>query len=51
VSYVQSCTAGTLGPSECGPIWQLLFIGVLLLIAVVALLVIRLRARPSLGNA
>jgi hypothetical protein len=47
VSYVQSCAAGALGRSECGPIWQLLFIGGLLVIAVVALLVMRLRAQPE----
>jgi hypothetical protein len=47
VTYVQSCTSGLLGPSECGPIWQLLVIGALLLAAITALLVLRLRSRFS----
>jgi hypothetical protein len=45
VAYVQSCTSGALVSSECGPIWQLLVIGALLAGAVIALLVLRLRAR------
>ncbi len=42
--YVNSCTSGALMPSECGPVWQLGVIAVLLCIAVITLVVIRLRA-------
>jgi hypothetical protein len=47
VTYVQSCASGVLGSSECGPIWQLAVIGVLLVSAVFTLLVLRLRSRPA----
>ena len=43
--YVQSCTSGKLGPSDCGPIWHFGIIVVLLLIAVITLAVLRLRPR------
>ena len=46
LAYVQSCTAGDLGMSECGPVWQLGIIAALLLIAIVTLALLRLR-RPS----
>ena len=45
LSYIQSCTSGRLGLSDCGPIWQLGVIAALLVIAVVALLLMRIRAR------
>ncbi len=51
LSYIQSCTSGRLGMSDCGPIWQLGVIAALLLIAVVALLVMRLRARSEAQEA
>jgi hypothetical protein len=41
--YVQSCANGTLGASDCGPIWQLGVIAALLLLAVVALVVLQFR--------
>jgi hypothetical protein len=47
VSYIQSCTSGRLSLSDCGPIWQLGVIAALLLIAVVALLVMRVRAHSE----
>jgi hypothetical protein len=45
VTYVQTCASGKLGVSDCGPVWQLSVIAALLLIAIVTLLVLRLRAR------
>jgi hypothetical protein len=51
VEYVRSCTAGSLGMSDCGPVWQLSVIAGLLVIAVAALVILRVRAvavsRPS----
>jgi hypothetical protein len=44
-SYIQSCASGKLGPSDCGPIWQLGVIAAFLLAAILALLVLRVRAR------
>jgi hypothetical protein len=51
LAYVESCTSGALGMSECGPIWQLLVIGALLLVAVTTLLLLQLRPRPVAGEA
>ncbi len=45
VTYVKTCASGKLGVSDCGPVWQLSVIAALLLIAIVTLLVLRLRAR------
>ncbi len=44
VTYVQTCASGKLGVSDCRPVWQLSVIAALLLIAIVTLLVLRLRA-------
>jgi hypothetical protein len=44
IDYVQSCTAGALGMSDCGPVWQLSVIAGFLVLAVAALVVLRLRA-------
>jgi hypothetical protein len=44
MEYVRSCTAGTLGMSDCGPVWQLGVIAAFLVIAVATLVVLRLRA-------
>lgn len=44
IEYVRSCTAGTLGMSDCGPVWQLGVIATFLVIAVATLVVLRLRA-------
>lgn len=51
LNYIQSCASGRLGPSDCGPIWQLGIIAVLLLAAVITLAVLRLRPRPQPGKA
>lgn len=44
IEYVRSCTAGTLGMSDCGPVWQLGVIAAFLVIAVATLVALRLRA-------
>jgi hypothetical protein len=44
IEYVRSCTAGTLGTFDCGPVWQLGVIAALLVIAIAALVVLRVRA-------
>jgi len=44
IEYVRSCTAGALGMSDCGPVWQLGVIAAFLVIAITALVVLRLRA-------
>jgi len=44
IEYVRSCTAGTLGMSDCGAVWQLGVIAAFLVIAVATLVVLRLRA-------
>jgi hypothetical protein len=47
LEFVKSCTSGALSGPDCGPIWQMAVIGALLLAAIVTLLVLRIRARPS----
>lgn len=42
--YVQTCASGKLGVSDCGPVWQFSVIVALLLIAIITLVVLRLRA-------
>ena len=44
VEYVRSCTAGALGMSDCGPVWQLGVIAGFLVLAIVTLVILRLRA-------
>ena len=44
IEYVRSCTAGALGMSDCGPVWQLGVIAGFLVLAIVTLVVLRLRA-------
>jgi hypothetical protein len=44
IEYVRSCAAGALRMSDCGPVWQLGVIAAFLVAAVVALVVLRLRA-------
>jgi hypothetical protein len=46
LAYVQSCTVGDLGMAECGPVWQLGIIAVLLFIAIATLALMQLR-RPA----
>jgi hypothetical protein len=42
--YVGACASGALRFAECGPVWQVAVIAILLLAAVGALVVLRLRA-------
>jgi hypothetical protein len=44
IEYVRSCTAGALQMSDCGPVWQLGVIAGFLVLAIVTLVVLRLRA-------
>lgn len=44
IEYVKSCAAGNLGLTDCGPVWQLGLIAALLVIAITALVVLRVRA-------
>jgi len=44
LNYVQGCASGKLSLSECGPIWQMALIAAFLVLAVAALLLLRLRA-------
>jgi hypothetical protein len=46
LAYLQSCTSGALGISECGPVWQLGVIAGLLVIALIALAALHLRRPP-----
>jgi hypothetical protein len=50
IEYVRSCTAGTLGMSDCQPVWQLGVIAAFLVIAVATLVVLRLRAVAQSSN-
>ena len=45
VTYVNSCTSGKLGVADCSVVWQLGVIVLLLVLAVAALIALRLHAR------
>jgi hypothetical protein len=47
LAYVKSCASGSLGATDCGPIWQLGVIVTLLLAAVVTLAWLQLRRPPA----
>ncbi|HLF38591.1 MAG TPA: hypothetical protein VI545_02830 [Burkholderiales bacterium] len=47
IEYVRSCTAGALGMSDCGPVWQLGIIAAFLMAAIMTLVVLRLRAAAA----
>jgi hypothetical protein len=47
LTYLQACTSGKLPFSECGPVWQLAVIAMFLVLAVAALLVLRVRGRAQ----
>ena len=47
IEYVRSCTAGALGMSDCGPVWQLGIIAAFLMSAIMTLVVLRLRAAAA----
>jgi hypothetical protein len=44
IEYARSCASGTLGMSDCGPVWQLAAIASFLVLAIVTLVILRLRA-------
>lgn len=44
IEYVRSCTGGALRISDCGPVWQLATMAAFLVLAIVTLLILRLRA-------
>ena len=44
IEYVRSCTTGGLKISDCAPVWQFAAIAVVLVVAIVTLVVLRLRA-------
>ena len=46
--YIRGCASGAIKIGECGPVWQLTIIALLLLAAIVALVFMRIRA--SIGN-
>jgi hypothetical protein len=50
LEYLRSCTDGSLRSIDCGPVWQVSVIAVLLLAAIVTLLVLRLRSRQQLAQ-
>ena len=45
--YVDSCASGALKLSECGPVWQLGVIALLLCAAVTVLVTLRVRTLPQ----
>ena len=47
LNYVQACAGGKLAMAECGPIWQMAVIAAFLVLAVAALLILRLRAAAA----
>ena len=47
LAYLQSCVSGALGAADCGPIWQLGVIAVLLFLAIVTLALLHLRRAQS----
>jgi hypothetical protein len=47
IEYVRSCTAGALGISDCGPVWQFAIIATFLMAAIVTLVILRLRAAAA----
>lgn len=51
VSYVQACGTGKLALAECGAVWQMGVIGLLLVSAIAALLVLRMRDRADSAQA
>ena len=45
MNYVQSCLAGKFPAADCGGVWHLIIIAVLLLLAISTLVALRIRAR------
>ena len=51
LELMNACTSGRLGVSDCGPVWQLGVIAVLLVVMVTTLAALRLRAHLHADNA
>lgn len=47
IHYVQACSSNQLPISDCGPVWQLGIIALLLVMAVTSLLILGLRRGPA----
>jgi hypothetical protein len=47
ISYMRACASHALPGAECGPVWQLSIIAALVALAVMALIVLRLRGGSS----
>jgi len=47
IHYVQACSSNQLPISDCGPVWQLGIIAVLLVMAVTSLLIMGFRRGPA----
>lgn len=45
--YVESCASGRLPLGDCGPVWQMGVIAVLLVSAIAVLVMLRWRAGPQ----
>lgn len=48
LGYMKDCVGGTLRFSDCGPVWQVGIIAVLLVLAILALILLRWRGGPQL---
>ncbi len=45
--YIEACARGSLRLADCGPVWQMGVIAVLLVLAIAVLAMLRLRATPQ----
>ncbi len=46
-AYMEACFSGKLPFGDCGPVWQIGIIALLLVLSVAALFVLRLRSDPQ----
>ena len=51
LNFVQSCLAGKFPVSDCGAVWHLVVIAVMLVLAISTLAVLRLRSRGQASAA
>lgn len=51
VSYIQYCSSGGLTRSECGPMWQMMVIAAVLVLAIITLIVLRFYSGARSGQA
>ena len=45
--YIEACAGGSLRLTDCGPVWQMGVIAVLLVLAIAVLAMLRLRVDPQ----